>query len=64
MTNEELKPCPFCGGKFPEYIMNDSFGDFVFSIFCFECEAESGKYETREAAREAWNRRVNDAETN
>ena len=50
---EELKPCPFCGGKAVRFESNSGFW-----YRCNECKAESGFYYTDEEAAEAWNKRV------
>lgn len=50
----ELKPCPFCGGK--AHIMRGGHW-----IACEDCQSESGYYSTKEEAIEAWNRRVDNA---
>lgn len=65
---EQLKPCPFCGGKVE--LCNDDYGKFL--IVCKPCkmlfgiEVEDGtelidgwkaKIDTLEEAVEAWNRR-------
>lgn len=55
MTNEreeELKPCPFCGGKARAH---DTIQWSLVS--CDECSAEIRGY-TKDEAIEAWNRRV------
>ena len=56
---EELKPCPFCGGKAHKWSWNGG--------VCIECENYhvdkhriSFQFQTEEEASEAWNRRVND----
>ena len=55
----ELKPCPFCGG---EAVVIDN-GCFV-DVSCknFHCRgwADSLMYKSKEEAIEAWNRRCND----
>ena len=55
MSENEVKllPCPFCGGE--AFIVHRSGG----WIYCVECGAESGYFNTLEKAIEAWNRRVN-----
>lgn len=46
----DLKPCPFCGGK--AHIIHEGYW-----IMYEDCQSESGYYETKEEAIEAWNRR-------
>lgn len=50
----ELRPCPFCGGK--AHIMRGGHW-----IACEDCQSESGYCSTKEEAIEAWNRRVDNA---
>lgn len=49
---EDLKKCPFCGGK------AEIVGYKIFWVICKECTAETKSFDTREEAIEAWNRRV------
>lgn len=51
--NEELKPCPFCGGE-AEIVMSG--GDR--RVDCKKCGARSDWYDTEAEAIAAWNRRV------
>ena len=51
---EELKPCPFCGGKAELYAR--SFNDV--NVICGNCSCVMGTYGTKEKAIEAWNKRV------
>ena len=54
MTEQKLKPCPFCGGKaetYPYY-----FNEWY--IGCGECSCDLGVFDTKEEAIEAWNKRV------
>ena len=62
---DELKPCPFCGGKAEiehEYI----FGFEYSTIKCEKCRVKTAPikvsftYSSDERAAEAWNRRTND----
>lgn len=48
----ELKPCPFCGGKAHLVDLGYSW------TRCDECEAEGPCESTAQRAIEAWNRRV------
>lgn len=56
---EERKPCPFCGGKakvvWMPYIGAEGIG---LVVECNQCWAQTGYYDTREEAIDAWNRRV------
>lgn len=52
--NNELKPCPFCGG------MNLYYAEGMFyAVECADCGGKVvGAYRTEEEAVKAWNRRV------
>lgn len=52
----ELKKCPFCGGE--AKIMGVGRDDICKFVYCGECLAETGAYDTTEEAIEAWNRRA------
>ncbi|MCD8139307.1 MAG: Lar family restriction alleviation protein [Planctomycetaceae bacterium] len=52
--SEELKSCPFCGGK--AGIEAYSFGQY--SVQCHACREETGRYSGMEVAIAAWNRRT------
>lgn len=62
-SEQELKPCPFCGGKATIRIFRgkDGWRD-RYAVLCRYdeggCGAESGLYHYEEEAIEAWNRRV------
>lgn len=72
MENNELKPCPFCGGKARLYdeLANISHGACIkrYYVVCDTCyasggeandfNAKNGDYES--LAIELWNRRAND----
>ena len=66
ITNEELKPCPFCGKPvdmykydYNEYNEQGIQGHEVgFVIICFDCHIDMGEYNTEEEAIKAWNRRA------
>ena len=66
MSNTELKPCPFCGGKAKMYAGNllrsDSDNEMIKVLYlrCTSCGAKSGAYTRAEMAKEAWNRRANE----
>ena len=56
--NEELKPCPFCGGK--AEIEKIGFPYDEFSISCNECPAMmEDLFEDKIKLIEAWNKRDN-----
>ena len=63
---EELKPCPFCGGKAYIYYHENSsiYRSNIFRatyrahISCDRCKATLGVRSTARRAIEAWNRRV------
>ena len=58
---EELKPCPFCGGKAElsyRYLFE------CFWVVCEQCGTESAAFGTEDGAIEAWNRRAYEKENN
>ena len=58
---EKLKPCPFCGGR--AYLSERISGGYYVECESINgCLAESGNYDTRGQAIEAWNRRVMDTD--
>ena len=74
---EELKPCPFCGGKAVIKAVNKSYG-FTIWCQCKECSAKTEGYcpdinnednslesieKCKNKAAKAWNRRMNDGKT-
>jgi Lar family restriction alleviation protein len=61
MTNE-LKPCPFCGGRV-EIIKNHLYGTVVgYTPYCQKCGCELKQYGSKQNAEKAWNRRATDGE--
>ena len=56
MSEEKLKPCPFCGGEADAW--TDPFF-YVWKVFCTECGANILS-STDEYADVLWNRRVAD----
>lgn len=61
MMSNELKPCPFCGGR--AYLSERMNGGYYVECESINgCLAESGNYDTRGQAIEAWNRRVVDTD--
>lgn len=51
---EDLKPCPFCGGKGSLDHHADS---HIYVIVCTECEAEGSWTDSEEKAIANWNKR-------
>lgn len=65
-TMDNLKPCPFCGGR--AELSEGSFdGKEISYVMCKNCASQgefffvSPKYASAERAIEAWNRRAEDA---
>ena len=60
--SEELKPCPFCGGK-AELVDYGISGEYKV-VWCFECGARTRMFYAEifrgRKAIEEWNRRVKD----
>lgn len=57
---EELKPCPFCGGK---AIINEYLNS-LFWTRCVDCGAEIQALSTVDDAKSEWNRRADECDTN
>lgn len=63
---QELKPCPFCGGESDGVVRVPFIGvervPFIgvegYEVTCSRCCAQTGYYTTKEEAIEAWNARV------
>lgn len=56
--SEELKPCPFCGGK-PHLDDEDTCGIKSYYVMC-DCGIQTNPFLQKERAIECWNRRVNE----
>lgn len=54
-AEEELLPCPFCGGKASAIDSKFSLATFV---RCDNCHSTTGNFKTKEMAIAAWNRRA------
>lgn len=57
---EQLKPCPFCGGK--GYILSRENpltlgGGIRYRVICSHCGGRSGDADTKAGAERMWNRR-------
>ena len=58
MTEQKLKPCPFCGGK-ARIERTDCIGSINYHYgYCIQCGARTDEYATKKGAIEAWNKRV------
>lgn len=53
---EELKPCPFCGGR--GIVEMDECWYWEYRACCSNCTVDLGHFETKEEAIAKWNRRV------
>jgi len=58
---EELKKCPFCGGKAMLIRAREWYG--YYSVGCSKCGIETNLHDTPAEAIAAWNRRSNDERT-
>ncbi len=66
--NEELKPCPFCGGEAivsfdPDGTKDTKGRKWAYTVLCNNCCATSGLCWSNDMAMAAWNRRANDGKT-
>lgn len=57
--NEELKRCPFCGGK---VTLDDYTSEKTFMVFCNVCKSRTMRFTSKEIAMAIWNNRVNEPE--
>lgn len=57
MSDEKLKPCPFCGGPAFLWDLKPTYKEYY--IQCQKCRIEQKLYKSRAAAINAWNRRKN-----
>ena len=61
MSNENLKPCPFCGGQAElqaKNITTTKTSKTLYQIICTECTCSIVDYVYADTAVRAWNRRV------
>lgn len=56
MAKNELKPCPFCGGKARKF--NGVAGSY--GVVCKKCGAKTYPYASQSSATRAWQRRVSE----
>ena len=57
---DELKPCPFCGGKELSEAQHKQYGmSLRYTIKCLKCMGEMTRI-TKQKAENAWNRRAED----
>ena len=54
---EDLKPCPFCGGKAILGI-DENDRKRPYFVYCDKCNNSTAFYKSKRKAVEAWNRRV------
>ena len=56
----ELKPCPFCGGKADFEEIERYYGDISWTVMCTQCGARIGVHSVdKNDVAEEWNRREN-----
>ncbi len=73
MSEQKLKPCPFCGSRDVRIIYNECSNrlyigrdggirhtPLTHSVKCLCCDSKTGEYEDCVVAIAAWNRRAND----
>lgn len=54
-----LAPCPFCGDDMA-YFDSDQY--WIVWVYCLTCGGRTGRKSSKEAARDAWNRRAETAD--
>ena len=59
-ATDELKPCPFCGGKL--HIVDSGHDDGSVTVFCDGCGMDAGHYENRRWAEYVMGRRAEDSD--
>lgn len=58
LTEEQLKPCPFCGANVKMSIIQKELHEPYFSIECFECRIGTWIYKNKEELIGKWNTRA------
>lgn len=60
MHSEDMKRCPFCGGKAELIYIDRQYRECF--VKCLKCKVEQGHvYASKKTAITAWNRRIADA---
>jgi len=65
--DEELGPCPFCGGKafLDAFLFNRTNGyQYQYKIECSECNASTDTFYEEDQCRLAWNKRYTKEKVN
>ena len=64
---EEIRVCPFCGGKAQTFsfgnddlVQNTKHEYFVHIVCCMLCNSRTGYHNSRDKAINTWNKRIND----
>ena len=62
---EELKPCPFCGGKADFEEIERCYSDISWTVMCTQCGASIGVHSVDKIdVVETWNRRADNGSVN
>lgn len=62
--SEELKPCPFCGGKAKKQTVETTIlNDTYYGVRCTKCYCGTTGYLNYGYAIQAWNRRTDNEKT-
>ncbi len=65
MDEFKLRPCPFCGGAAEIYVKKGFLGEILYvTAICKSCRASVAPFGTEEAAKKAWNSRVQERKEN
>lgn len=55
---EELLPCPFCGGECKIHVSGSKASSHWFNVYCLNCNAQNQQRQTPYDAAIAWNTRI------